>query len=136
MTVVLDASMALSFVLEDEFTEEGSATLAQIAREGALVPALWEVELLNGLRTAEGRGRLPEAAVAHALQAFTALPIRPSTRPVDRIHVLALAKQFTLSACDATYPWTAIAENLPLATKDARLSDAALAAGVPLVSHG
>ncbi len=136
MTVVLDASMALSFVLEDEFTQEGSTVLERVALEGAVVPGLWEIELLNGLRTAERRGRLPEAAVSHALQAFTALPISPTTRQVDRIHVLALAKQFDLSAYDATYLWTAIVENLPLATSDARLAEAAVAAGVPLVSDG
>ncbi len=40
------------------------------------------------------------------------------------------------SAYDATYLWTAIVENPPLATRDARLAEAAVAAGVPLVSDG
>ena len=58
MTCVLDASMTLSFVLPDEFTRSSAAALEAIAREGAVVPALWDYEISNGLAAARVRGQI------------------------------------------------------------------------------
>ena len=48
--------------------------------------------------------------------------------------VLELARLQELSSYDASYLDVAMREGLPLATQDARLSDAAVSLGVPLVS--
>lgn len=135
MMVVLDASMSLAFVLQDEFIGSTPAVLEYVARNGALVPALWEVEVLNGLRSAELRGRLSEAGASHALQAFASLPIDISARRVDRVHVLSIARDHGLSAYDATYLWLAMAENLSLATRDGQLAHAARTAGVEVLGE-
>ena len=133
MKCVLDASMALSFVLADEFTAESERALSTIAAEGALVPALWEFEVLSGLRSAERRGRISEAAITNALQGLSGLRIETHRQSVDRPQVLAIANRLDLSVYDASYAWVAMQTNLPLATLDSRLGEAAASAGIALI---
>ena len=133
MKCVLDASMALSFVLADEFTAESERALSTIAAEGAVVPALWEFEVLNGLRSAERRGRITEAAITNALQGLSGLRIETHRQSVDRPQVLAIATRLDLSVYDASYAWVAMQTNLPLATLDSRLGEAAASAGIALI---
>lgn len=132
MKCVLDASMALSFVLADEFTAESERALSTIAAAGAVVPALWELEVLNGLRSAERRGRITEAAITNALQGLSGLRIETYRHSVDRPQVLAIANRLDLSVYDASYAWVAMQTNLPLATLDSKLGEAAVAAGIAL----
>ena len=133
MKCVLDASMALSFVLSDEFTADSQRALATIAIDGALVPALWEFEVLNGLRSAERRGRISEAAMTNALHGLAGLRIETHRQSLDRPQILSLANRLDLSVYDASYAWVAMETNLPLATLDSRLGKAAAAAGIALV---
>ena len=133
MKCVLDASMALSFVLADEFTVDSERALGSIATYGALVPALWEFEILNALRSAEKRGRITEAGIANALHGLEGLRIDIHREPINRPVVLALANRLDLSVYDASYAWVAMEANLPLATLDLKLSAAALSAGIALV---
>jgi predicted nucleic acid-binding protein len=125
--------MALSFVLADEFTAESERALSTIAAEGALVPALWEFEVLSGLRSAERRGRISEAAITNALQGLSGLRIETHRQSVDRPQVLAIANRLDLSVYDASYAWVAMQTNLPLATLDSRLGEAAASAGIALI---
>lgn len=134
MKVVLDASAALSFVLADEFTEMSKRTLDAIVRDGAMVPALWDVEVLNALRSAERRGRLTAAALSHAIHGLQGLPIERDHRPVDGLRLTSLADEFDLSVYDAAYLALAIDADLPLASLDSSLIGAAQAAGARLVS--
>ena len=133
MKVVLDASMSLSFVLADEFTALSKRTLAALARDGAVVPALWDFEVLNALRSAERRGRLTAAALANAIHGLQGLPVERDRRPVDGLRLTSLAAEFDISVYDAAYLALALDANLPLATLDARLLAAAKLAGAQLV---
>lgn len=133
MRCVLDASMAISFVLDDEFTAQSKRVLAHVAREGALVPALWDSEVLNALRSAERRSRLSAAALANAVHGLAALPIERDHRPADGLRLTTLAREFDLSVYDASYLALALDSNLPLAALDARLVAAARLAGAQLV---
>jgi predicted nucleic acid-binding protein len=128
--VVLDASMALSFVLADEFTAVSKRTLAGVAREGALVPVLWDFEVINGLRSAERRGRLTAAALTNAIHGLQGLRVERDHRPIDGLRLASLAREFDLSVYDAAYLALAIDADLPLASLDARLTSAGEAAGV------
>ena len=132
MSIVLDASTALSFVLEDEFDATAQSVLAEVQHTGALVPGLWHFELFNALSAAERRGRITQAGIAHALRGLSRLRIETDSRPMDGVQIIDVARRFSLSAYDATYLWLAIDSNLRLATRDERLSQAARAAGVTL----
>lgn len=130
---VLDTSMTLSFVLADEFTSESERVLNEIARHGALVPTLWEYEVLNALRSAERQGRMTEASTTNALHGLQGLPIQRDTRALDGQHVLSLSRQHQLTAYDAAYVLLALDHNLPLASRDEHRRAAAVEAGVAVI---
>lgn len=125
--------MALTFVLADEFTDLSASVLADIATFGALVPAHWDVEVLNGLRSAERRGRLSAAALTTAVHGITLLPIDRHPRAVDGLRLTDLARRHSLSAYDAAYLDLAMDAALPLATMDIDLASAAVAAGLTVI---
>ena len=133
MTCVIDASMALSWVLADEFGPRSQQVLDGVSRHGAIVPALWHFEVANGLRSAERRGRITEGALSRALLGLAGLPIAQADRRADGQRLVDLARQFDLSVYDAAYLSLAIDENLPLATLDTGLADAGGRAGVEVV---
>jgi predicted nucleic acid-binding protein len=65
---------------------------------------------------------------------FRALPIEVDRTPARPSEILALALRFGLSACDAAYLELALRMQLPIATKDSPLHDAAVASGVGVVT--
>ncbi len=126
--------MALTFILNDEYDEVARRVLERVAASGACVPALWEFEIANSLRSAERRGRIAEAGISHALSAFAQLPITRNTSPLDSQRVISLAREFDLSVYDAAYLELAIRLNAPLATRDGALAGAARRAGVNVLA--
>jgi len=55
MSVVLDASMAASWLFEDERTEAAHRVMMRVVDDGAIVPSLWRLEMANVLRNATRR---------------------------------------------------------------------------------
>ena len=130
--VVLDCSIAVAWCFEDEADPAIDALLDGLRTEGAVVPALWPLEVTNVLLQAERRGRIAMAAVDGRLAAFAALPIT-----VDSVSwrqnggtVLGLARRHGLTTYDAAYLELAMRRCLPLATKDKALGQACRAAGI------
>ena len=136
---VVDASIALSWCFEDETSPLTDAVLQRLMRVPALAPGIWPLEVANGLRSAERRGRIDEQSIPAATQLLMALPIH-----VDESiglepalgRVLHLARTVGLTAYDATYLDLATRRGLPLATADEQLARAARAVGVELVESG
>ncbi len=60
MSVVLDASMAIAWLFDDERTAAAYAVMRRVVAEGAVVPTLWRLEVANVLRNAVRRGRCDE----------------------------------------------------------------------------
>jgi predicted nucleic acid-binding protein len=134
--LVIDASVALAWCFEDESTPLTEAVLERLAVEKAVAPALWPLEVANGLRSAERRGRLDEEAIPAATQLLMTLPIHVEEAPELETTlgpVLQLARAVGLTTYDAAYLHLAIRRGLPLATADEQLARAAAAAGVELV---
>jgi len=134
MTFVVDASVTLSWHLDDEPNAYSDAVLGRLATEPAMVPRIWFLEVANGLLIAERRGRITSAHSSHVHQALANLPITADDLSLDLAlgSILSLARSQNLSAYDASYLELAMREGLPLATVDSDLRTAALAAGVPL----
>ena len=133
---VVDASVALSWCFEDESSPLTDAILERLAHQTGLAPAIWPLELANGLRAAERRGRIDERAIPAATQLLLALPIRVDEGiglEVALARVLPLARSMALSAYDATYLDLATRRGLPIATADDQLARAARAAGIELL---
>ena len=133
MSIVLDCSAAMTFCFDDERDDASVTLLAKVARDGAVVPALWALEVGNVLLSAERRGRLSSERVSHLLALLHALPLQVEHEP-DTIGLVALARQTSLTLYDAAYLALAQRRGLPLATRDRALQRAAEAVGVVVVS--
>jgi predicted nucleic acid-binding protein len=134
--IVVDASIALSWCFEDEASALSDAVLQELEQTAALAPAIWPLEVANGLRSAERRGRIDEQSIPAATQLLMSLPIEVEEAvglepALGR--VLSLARSLGLNAHDATYVDLATRRRLPLATADDLLGRAARAAGIELV---
>lgn len=130
--VVLDCSVALSWCFEDEAAEETDALLERVRDEGAVVPALWHLELGNILLQAERRGRIHAADVTTRLTLLGDLPILTDGETSVRAlrETLLLARTEMLTTYDAAYLEVSLRRGLPLATKDHDLRAAAHRMGI------
>ena len=131
MILVIDASVTIAWIATDEQSEYADAVLAACGSDRAVVPALWRWEVANALLVLERKGRLMDAAAVYSSVARQ-LPINAEdaaseTRAVEEI---AFARRHQLSIYDAAYLALAKANDVALATLDARLADAAKAEGV------
>jgi predicted nucleic acid-binding protein len=133
--MVLDASVALSWLLEDAGTGQAYAgkVFDVLASDGAeaRVPAIWGLEIANGIAKCEARGDLLIERSQVFLAALAATPIicDPETYARALTDTLHLARRYRLSAYDASYLELALRTQLPLATLDADLLRAARQAG-------
>lgn len=132
---VLDCSVAVSWVISRQATPETDALWKTASRDGICVPSLWHVELANSLLVAERRKSVTEAEISHFFAVLDAIEIQTDDEIHLRAHrdVFALAREYKLTAYDATYLELAMRMELPLATRDADLRRAAKKAGVSLV---
>jgi predicted nucleic acid-binding protein len=135
MSLVVDSSMTLARCFEDEKTAASIAILNRVAEAGAIVPALWPLEVLNGLQVAVRRGRITTAYRNASLADLRALAIAidPETNRHAWTETLRLCERFGLTARDAAYLELAHRRQLPLATLDGELIRAAQAENVPLI---
>ena len=134
---VLDASVALAWFIDRPMAPYAMRVQRLLlAGDRAVVPALWRLELANGLVVAEQRGILTASDIAQVLQNFQvvlAQAIEDSQHSVPLQRVIGTAREFQLTAYDAEYLDTARIHQLPLATLDRRLEEAAKRANVPLL---
>lgn len=115
---VLDCSIAVTWCFEDEASDTCDALLERVRDEGALVPALWYLELGNIMIQAERKGMIMPADVSIRLELIGDLPISidDETSPRALHEILALARAQNLTTYDATYLELAIRHDLPFAT--------------------
>jgi predicted nucleic acid-binding protein len=137
MSLVLDSSVALAWCFEDERSDATDDLLRQVAASGASAPALWPLEVLNGLAMGERRGRL-DAAQRQVLGSFLRdLPVSIDDLTVAQAWepTAALAARFQLTVYDAAYLELAQRLALPLATRDRALRSAASGLGLALLGE-
>ena len=127
--VVVDASVAAAWVLDDEHEARADVVLGGLEARGGVVPQLWHLEVRNVLLAAERRGRISANSVDERLAGLAELPIRTAREP-DFGEVLALARAHRLSVYDAVYLAVARRHDAPLATLDSALARAAQAVGL------
>jgi len=134
-SIVIDASLTLSWYFEDERTPATDTLLEQAAENGAVVPPLWRLEVANGLQMAIRRKRIDTGFRDRALGQLIRLPIiiDPDTDHHTWTITLRLADRFTLTIYDATYLELAQRRDLPLATLDSELHAAGRALGLAVL---
>ena len=138
MSLVLDSSVTLAWIYDDETTEAIRQVFVTVAEKGAFVPALWRLEVGNSLTMAVRRNRIDSEFRRAALADMALLDI--TTDPHTEGHAwsatLALADRFRLTLYDAAYLELAQRRALPLATLDVDLRKAAQALEIPAWGGG
>lgn len=132
MPFVIDNSIACGWFIQTQASKYGDAVAVALQDDRACAPALWELELTNVLRTACLRQRLTAQQAQATLAQIVSLPVDVDRQAVPAAELLALALRFGLSTYDAAYLELALRLQLPLATADGLLREAALASGVGL----
>lgn len=130
MGFVLDASVALSFVLPGE-VPPSSVSERLLAGESVTVPGVFPHEAVNGVLVAHRRERLDAPGVQRALAFIEPFEVEV-VAPRSLMEIYGLATRWSLNAYDAAYLAVAIARGIDLATLDERLAAAARSAGVNL----
>jgi predicted nucleic acid-binding protein len=130
--LVVDASIALTWCFEDEVTVQTEAIGTRVDTEGAIVPALWRLEVANALLIAERRGRIASSDVRQRLALLANLPIVVDTETDEHAwnDTLMLAAAAGLTAHDAAYLELAMRQGGELATLDRDLAHAARRLGL------
>ena len=72
--LVVDASIVIAWLFDDEDDPRADKALEELEREGAIVPQLWHLETRNSLLTAERRGRLTSEEAKERLDALKGCP--------------------------------------------------------------
>lgn len=136
MSLVLDASTTLAWIYQDEISEMARRVLALVIEAGGWVPAIWRLEVANGLQTGIRRGRIDTTYRDAALSdlALLDIAIDPDTDRYAWTGTLSLADRFRLTLHDAAYLELAQRRALPLASLDMELCDAARALGLELAA--
>ncbi len=138
MSFVLDASLALAWYFEDEATPPTDELLDRLATKGAVVPALWRLEVGNALQMAIRRKRIDAVFRDAALEELAAMPITVDleTDAHAWTTTLRLADRFALTLYDATYLELAQRRGLALASLDKELCAAAHVLEIKLLGAG
>jgi len=133
---VLDASVALQWILEDEADRIYSlGVLASLSEKRAFVPTLWYYEIGNGLLMAYRRKRISKEQIDGFLTRLTTLPVEAAQQtPLEILELPAIAQRHGLTNYDAAYFALALKLAMPLATTDIEIRKAANSAGVPLLA--
>ena len=92
MTVVVDASLALKWVLEEEYTEKALALRDQwrVTGQAVIAPSIFRSEVTNALHQSSRQGHLSRSDAAEALDILLSLvAIRDPIELYSRALVLA-----------------------------------------------
>ena len=130
MAFVLDASVAVGWVVAKQATDYSRRVRLRAKREPYHAPALWRIEVANAVRSLVRRKSISADA------ARTAIDILERMAPVIHLaksgmgELLEFAIRYDLSVYDATYLSLALELHLPVACVDGRLADALKPAGL------
>ena len=133
--LILDSSATLAWIYGDETTEAIRRVFDAVAENGAVVPALWRLEVANSLTMAVRKRRIDPDFRRAALADLALLDITTDqqTDSYAWTDTLNLADHFHLTVYDAAYLELARRRMLPLATLDQELRTAATAIGVTVL---
>ncbi|MDO8892371.1 MAG: type II toxin-antitoxin system VapC family toxin [Sulfurimicrobium sp.] len=134
MPFVVDNSVVVGWYFESQATPYTDQALDLLANETAHVPALWVLEFSNVLRKALKAGKADTARIQEIIELVKALPISVDYTSESVESNLALALKYGLTSYDAAYLGLAMRLQLPIATNDGALKEAAGRASVGIVN--
>lgn len=135
MSLVLDSSVTLAWLYDDERIAAVEQVFASLTETEAWVPGIWHLEVANALQQGIRRGRIDRAFRDGALNDLGSydIAIDPQTNIQVWTETLVLSDRFGLTPYDACYLELAQRRALPLATLDADLRKAGKKLGLGLL---
>ncbi|MBI3375064.1 MAG: type II toxin-antitoxin system VapC family toxin [Betaproteobacteria bacterium] len=130
MAFVLDASVAVGWVVAKQATEYSRKVRRMARRDAYHAPALWRLEVANAVRTLVQRESISVEAARTAIDILERIAPVIHTARSEMSELLELSIRYDLSVYDATYLALALELRLPVACADGRLSKALKPAGL------
>ena len=105
-----------------------------VAGDSLVVPALWPLEVANALTILRRRRKLTPDEARSAIEIIRELPavIDHEVAAIAFTRLFDLASEHDLTIYDASYVELAARRQLPLASNDAQMKQAAIRSGVDL----
>ena len=130
MSFVLDNSVTMRWFFGDGKPQEltyARKVLDAMKNTNALVPVTWGLEVANVIAKAEAKALVTEARSGAFLELLEGMDVEVDSATFAHAlsDTLQLARQYKLSAYDASYLELALRSGLPLATLDEDLQKAA-----------
>lgn len=133
MPFVLDNSVVSGWYIASEATRYTDDVATLLEDDRAIVPSVWELELANVLRAACIGEQMNAQLAQQVVARIGSLPIEVDRHQAAPSELLALSLRFGLDSYHAAYLELALRLQMPVATQDVALRDAAMAAGVGVV---
>jgi predicted nucleic acid-binding protein len=125
--IVIDASVMVSILFEDEESEYSKSVLECIMQgRGVIVPEIFHAEVLNVILVSERRGRIDSDDIYQMLKFLSDLEVVTMSF-TNKKEILRLVRNYNLTSYDATYLGLAINKKIHIATLDKRLMEASIA---------
>jgi predicted nucleic acid-binding protein len=130
--LILDASVALAWFFKDEADPYADALARRLPTVEVIVPTIWHIEIANALLMGERRKRCTSEQTDKWTSYLTTLLIEVDEETSGRAwkEILDLARAQHLTVYDAAYLELALRRNLPIASLDKRLKNAASKLGI------
>ena len=127
MSFVLDASMTVAWLFDNERTEAAHRVMLNVVDAGAIVPSLWRLEVANVLRNAVCRSRCDEDYADRSISRLERLPIAVDAETDAHAWgaTRRLARELDLTLYDAAYLELVLRTDRALASCDSALIAAA-----------
>ena len=133
LEAVIDSSAILGCQFADESSTQINQLLAELPTARIFVPMIWHAEMANAFLMSERRNRsTPDESAGH-LAYLADFIIIVDDAPYPFAAILNLARQYHLTAYDATYLELSMRLNLPLATLDKAMRKAAQKLGIQVI---
>jgi predicted nucleic acid-binding protein len=120
----------MAWAIPDERSEYAERVLRFLGTSAAAVPQVWRFEVANTLLVSERRARMTEDDTADFLEGLRLLPISIETMESALERLVVLGRAHRTSGYDAAYLDLAFRRELPLATTDELMRNAAEHMGI------
>lgn len=134
MTIVVDASVTLDWLLESERSSYAAGVFGYIVRDGGVAPSIWPSEVTNGFLKALRRNRANIEEIERSFIVLASTNVRIDTfTDMEAMRTwFRLGNEYDLTSYDASYVDLALRERVPLATNDEKMRAAAKKLGIKI----
>ena len=113
--MVIDASVSIAAFVREGHSARAQSIFETVARDGAVVPGLWPLEVAQVLLVLERRNVIDSARRIEIVGEFAALPIKVDSETAQRAWsgISGVAERHRLTVYNATYLELAVRLSLP-----------------------